>query len=100
MLPGEVASKSNTIGSGNQEHRFPAAERRKVLVTAERDCCPTEVGATFPSFSRRGGRAINKMAKHPRTRGRGGYKRTAKRTLFCLNLLTAPSAPLRNGDNF
>src|SRR5215831_13409231 len=32
-----------------------------------------------------------------RTLGRGGYPGTAKRTLFSWKLLTAPSAPLRNG---
>src|SRR5215831_10800603 len=33
-----------------------------------------------------------------RTLGRGGYPGTAKRTLFNWKLLTAPSAPLRNGS--
>src|SRR6516162_2739315 len=53
------------------------------------------VQATFPSFSRRGDRAIHIV----RTRGRGGYVRTAKRS-FLLKLLTAPSAPAKEREHY
>src|SRR5262249_60895467 len=51
----------------------------------------------FPSVFKEGGCAINKCREASLSAQSGWLVKGRAASLFCLNLLTTPSAPLRNG---